>query len=56
MRPGSGLLLAASNAEIVIPRDSVAHKHHDLADAAPRMMEINMAAHHRQRCSLTTEC
>jgi hypothetical protein len=30
--------------EIVIPRDAVAHIHADLADAALRMMEINMRA------------
>lgn len=29
---------------IVVPRDAVAHIHSDLADAALRMMEINMAA------------
>ncbi len=29
---------------IVIPRDAVAHIHHDLANAALRMMKINMAA------------
>jgi nicotinamidase-related amidase len=29
---------------IVIPRDAVAHIHEDLAEAALRMMEINMAA------------
>jgi hypothetical protein len=29
---------------IVIPHDAVAHIHRDLADAALRMMEINMAA------------
>ncbi len=29
---------------IVIPRDAVAHIHQDLADAALRMMETNMAA------------
>ncbi len=29
---------------IVVPRDAVAHIHQDLADAALRMMEINMAA------------
>jgi nicotinamidase-related amidase len=28
---------------IVIPRDAVAHIHQDLADAALRMMETNMA-------------
>jgi nicotinamidase-related amidase len=30
--------------EVVIPRDCVAHIHEDLADAALRMMEINMSA------------
>ena len=29
---------------IVIPRDAVAHIHRDLADAALRMMETNVAA------------
>jgi nicotinamidase-related amidase len=29
---------------IVIPREAIAHIHRDLADAALRMMEINMAA------------
>jgi nicotinamidase-related amidase len=29
---------------IVIPRDAVAHIHEDLAEAALRMMEVNMAA------------
>ena len=29
---------------IVVPRDAVAHIHEDLADAALRMMQINMAA------------
>jgi nicotinamidase-related amidase len=30
--------------EVVVPRDAVAHIHHDLADAALRMMELNMRA------------
>jgi nicotinamidase-related amidase len=30
--------------EVAIPRDAVAHIHDDLADAALRMMEVNMAA------------
>jgi nicotinamidase-related amidase len=30
--------------EVVVPRDAVAHIHEDLADAALRMMEINMRA------------
>ncbi len=40
---------------IVIPRDAVAHIHQDLADAALRMMEVNMAAEitTAARCSLT---
>lgn len=31
--------------EVVVPRDSVAHIHEDLAEAALRMMETNMRAH-----------
>jgi nicotinamidase-related amidase len=40
---------------IVIPRDAVAHIHKDLADAALRMMEINMAAEitTATQCNLT---
>jgi nicotinamidase-related amidase len=30
--------------EVVVPRDAVAHIHEDLADAALRMMEVNMRA------------
>ncbi|MFF7974391.1 isochorismatase family protein [Streptomyces sp. NPDC007905] len=30
--------------EVIIPRDAVAHIHHDLAEAALRMMERNMGA------------
>jgi nicotinamidase-related amidase len=30
--------------EVVVPRDAVAHIHHDLADAACEMMERNMHA------------
>ncbi|MEA2252861.1 MAG: hypothetical protein QOI62_2447 [Solirubrobacteraceae bacterium] len=30
--------------DVVVPRDAVAHIHEDLADAALRMMEINMGA------------
>jgi nicotinamidase-related amidase len=30
--------------EVVVPRDAVAHIHSDLADAALRMMEVNMRA------------
>ena len=30
--------------EVAVPRDAVAHIHDDLADAALRMMEVNMAA------------
>jgi nicotinamidase-related amidase len=30
--------------EVVVPRDAVAHIHPDLADAALRMMEVNMRA------------
>lgn len=30
--------------EVVVPRDAVAHIHEDLAEAALRMMEINMRA------------
>jgi nicotinamidase-related amidase len=30
--------------QVVVPRDAVAHIHEDLADAALRMMEVNMAA------------
>ena len=30
--------------EVVIPRDAVAHIHDDLAEAALRMMEVNMSA------------
>ncbi len=37
---------------IVIPRDAVAHIHRDLADAALRMMERNMAA----EITTATEC
>jgi nicotinamidase-related amidase len=37
---------------IVIPRDAVAHVHQDLADAALRMMETNMAA----EITTATEC
>jgi nicotinamidase-related amidase len=41
---------------IVIPRDAVAHIHQDLADAALRMMETNMAAEitTATQCNLTT--
>jgi nicotinamidase-related amidase len=30
--------------DVVVPRDAVAHIHEDLADAALRMMEVNMRA------------
>jgi nicotinamidase-related amidase len=30
--------------DVVVPRDAVAHIHEDLADAALRMMEVNMDA------------
>jgi nicotinamidase-related amidase len=30
--------------EVAVPRDAVAHIHEDLAEAALRMMEINMRA------------
>jgi nicotinamidase-related amidase len=30
--------------DVVVPRDAVAHIHEDLAQAALRMMEINMRA------------
>ena len=30
--------------DVVVPRDAVAHIHEDLADAALRMMEVNMGA------------
>lgn len=31
--------------EVVVPREAVAHIHEDLADAALRMMRVNMRAH-----------
>jgi nicotinamidase-related amidase len=40
----SGLDAYVRHYSIAVPRDAVAHIHEDLADAALRMMEINMGA------------
>jgi nicotinamidase-related amidase len=41
----SGLDAYIRHLEVTVPRDAVAHIHEDLAEAALRMMELNMGAH-----------